>query len=380
MKSGIILFLSFSLTLYSCFEEEDQIENISNQSILDSRTPYGGFPTYILSYKGLDGEVKFKTCSDPSLQNSGWSTEYGTGTMTISGTTSTIYGFPPQHLVLYAGYNVMGVADIFYSQSPNGMNWSMPLPTSTFPIYIPCVENIDGLAYEVHIKDQQNLPNGYFNVLMSHKTPSSQSWSTPYNVINGTNNSIIHSELSPSIEYHIIGYPLPLIVDYLVTCERYDGIRSRVSVYWRYLDQDYIPTQSPGIELYFRGHNLYNSVCPIAVIENQVNKLFLFTCQDLISNGNGDMIVFKRGTTTNIPTNGHIVSWDQLTPIPNTSTETKVDGIFEASSKRIILAYNNNLSSKIDIAISSDFGSTWQIISNIADSQDRASPSITCLQ
>jgi hypothetical protein len=216
----------------------------------------------------------------------------------------------------------------------------------------------DGVVYEVHKEVGSELVKG------SYKNGSS--WVTPYTLYRSHSSGFlqIESDFSPSLEYHAGAG-----VEYLVTGYadyEFSGYGMPI-IYWRYTNAYYTPASNPSMLTRLGSNDLNSSFTPVAVVQNGVNKLFIFWTESGTSSPNGLVIRFKKGDITGNFGDGTI-SWGNTSySVSGAYTDHKIDGFFDTNTEEIVIVFRNYSSGEIDLAISSDFGANWTLETGVDD-------------
>lgn len=352
------LFCLSLLGLFACSGDFDVRPDTGTTSSEPLKPRSGADPKYVLSFLSPGTNVVSMQAS-PNLWN--WDPAVSTSIPGLDGTTSTVYGWPTQkNITIYQ--HPVGTNQLMYGET-DGISWTFPFNTVTNSksSFLPTVIYNDGVVHAYHV---ENLigPTCEKPVLGTWK--GAVTWSPVYNLVDDSDHKVV-SCTSPSAEYHP-----SQIVEYLVTGRNVGEGVVYTYVHWKNNQGKYVQTTLPGIHQEAALPN--KSVCPVAYQDGR-HKLMLF-----YTPWNSSTIHYKIGGISANYGEGNISSWIGPFTIPGTSTDRKIDGIFEYDSKRLSVVYTNSTTDKISIAYTDDFGANWTIIPDVADS-DKA-PSITYFQ
>ena len=362
MKSALYIILIVLIS--SC-----TIDSFQKEALITPRT----LPDYIVPYQYPSGYVETETSSD--LTN--WSTGYTASQNTsLYGTTTTIYNFAvPDNerrvITMYQNSN----GDLRTVEYEDGANsWTIPASVSSAnsPL-LPTIELNDGVLYSAHASVADFT--GQF-VKGNYKTGPTSSWSSTYNLNYYTSGfgttGQIPTKYSPSLEYHPntgIEYLIAPIID--------QGTGYGLPlVYWRYTGSIYFLTSSPNISLGTSSPSELNaSITPVAVEDD----LYLFYTIPGSSQQSELEIKYVYGTVTGSGNGAISGNWSNPATISGAYTHHKIDGFYEDDTERIVLIFRNYTTGEIDLAISDDFGSTWDLsVTGIASTS--GAPSIANLE
>ena len=347
------LFLIVLVSIITC--TSDLSDSIELSTELSWRT----LPRYIIPYQYPSGNIESKTSSD--LQT--WATGYTASTTASNfGTSSTLYNYMPVDTArrCITIFQNTGNALRWVEYEDGNTSWSAPaaISTASSPL-LPSVEYIDGLVYEVHQHDGTN-PD-----VVEGSYKSGSTWVTPYflNYLTMGGQVQIPTDFSPSLEYHATAG-----VEFLVTgfADRNITGTGIPQIYWRYTNSFYTQTATPSVATGLSNNDLNSSFTPVAVEQNSIDKLFLFYTAPGTSAPGGLTISYIVGSVTG--GNDGTVTWSGTSStISGAYTDHKIDGFFEANTEKIVIAYRNFSTGEIDLAISSNFGSSWTFETGVDD-------------
>ncbi|MEP6645959.1 MAG: hypothetical protein ABJC12_02630 [Saprospiraceae bacterium] len=354
-----LLFLSLMAAIYAC--SNDLEPNIENTDKIGWRT----LPKYTIPYQYPSGYVETEVSSNLTTWSTGATASQNTSKY---GTTSSIYEINSRIITIYQNTSNQ-LRSVEYVDGPN--QWTIPsvVSTATSPL-LPTIENQDGTLYEAHA----SVPDitGQF-VKGNTRTGYASNWSSTYNLKSGGGaGSNIPTNYSPSLEYHANSGGVLFLITAVINHSTNLGVPG---VYWRYNTSNFTSTTAPTISLGTSDPTELNaSICPIAVGD----ELWLFYTIPGSSSQSELVIKYVKATISGSGSGAISGSWSSPTSVSGAYTNHKIDGFYDSSSQKIVLVFQNYSTGYIDLAISGDFGSTWDLsVTGIASTN--GAPSIAHL-